>query len=315
MKKALVTGCAGFIGSHLAERLIKDGFFVYGIDCLSDYYSIEIKKTNLKSLLKEKQFKFSQNSINDLNSFPDVDYIFHLAAQAGVRKSWGREFDKYTQNNIDATQRLLEWYKDKTIVKFVYASSSSVYGDSGLPMNEIANPRPISPYGVTKLAGEHLCILYWKNYQIPVVSLRYFTVYGPRQRPDMAISRFMNAMACNEKITIFGDGNQTRDFTYVHDIVDANLLAADLGKSGNIYNVGGGNRITVLNLVKMLENLSGCQASISFLPDQKGDVQDTLADTTKIKHNFHWSPETSIEEGLCSYIDWFTTYGQMNKKE
>ena len=213
--KTFVTGCGGFIGSHLVDRLLELGYEVTGIDCFTDYYSREIKEANISNALKHNNFKLIEEDILDMDKFPEVDYIFHLAAQAGVRASWGKSFEIYTRNNIEATQKLLEFYKDREIKKFVYASSSSVYGDAELPMREDSLLKPVSPYGVTKLAGENLCYLYWKNYQVPTVSLRYFTVYGPRQRPDMAIHKFVKAISNNEEITVFGDGSQTRDFTFV----------------------------------------------------------------------------------------------------
>ena len=200
--KALVTGCAGFIGSHLTERLLRDGLDVIGIDCFTDYYSREYKDGNLKNALKNKNFTFIEKDILFMDAFPDVDYVFHQAAQAGVRKSWGGDFEIYTRDNILATQRLLEYYKDCEIKKFVYASSSSVYGDCELPMKETRMLKPVSPYGVTKLAAENLCYLYYTNYGMPTASLRYFTVYGPRQRPDMAIHLFVRAILDGEVITV-----------------------------------------------------------------------------------------------------------------
>lgn len=304
MKKALVTGCAGFIGSHVAESLVDRGFFVYGIDCFSDYYPKELKISNLQFLLPRETFDFSESDINTIDSFPEVDFVFHLAAQAGVRQSWGKEFHNYSRQNIEATQRLLEGYTEKNLQKFVYASSSSIYGDAALPMTETATPAPISPYGVTKLAGEHLCNLYWKTYRLPAISLRFFTVYGPRQRPDMAISKFTKAITRGEPITIYGDGTQTRDFTYVSDIVDANILAATKGDPGRVYNVGGGNRISVLDLVTLLGKICNISPTLNFFPIQKGDVPDTLADTSRIREDLGWNPKTAIKDGLEAYVHW-----------
>ena len=213
--KALVTGCAGFIGSNLTDRLLDLGCEVIGIDCFTDYYSRTIKEANLSNALKDSNFKLREDDILHTYKFPEVDYVFHLAAQAGVRASWGKSFEIYTKNNIEATQKLLEYYKDINIKKFVYSSSSSVYGDAKLPMKEDSLLKPISPYGASKLAAEHLCYLYWKNYNVPTVSLRYFTVYGPRQRPYMAIHKFINSILNDEQIAIFGNGEQTRDFTFV----------------------------------------------------------------------------------------------------
>ena len=221
--KALVTGCVGFIGSHLVDKLLEHGYEVIGIDCFTDYYAREIKEANVSNALKNKNSKFIEEDILNMDKFPEVDYVFHLAAQAGVRASWGKSFEIYTRNNIEATQKLLEFYKDREIKKFVYASSSSVYGDAELPMREDSLLKPVSPYGVTKLAGENLCYLYWKNYNVPTVSVRYFTVYGPRQRPDMAMHKFVKAFLNNEEITVFGDGPQTRDFTFVEDAIETNM--------------------------------------------------------------------------------------------
>jgi len=303
--KALVTGCAGFIGSHLTERLLRNGYEVIGIDCFTDYYAREIKERNIENALNEKNFKLIGEDILEMNEYPEVDYVFHEAAQAGVRASWGKSFEIYTRNNIEATQKLLEFYKDREIKKFVYASSSSVYGDAELPMREDSLLKPVSPYGVTKLAGENLCYLYWRNYNVPTVSLRYFTVYGPRQRPDMAIHKFVKAILNGEEITVFGDGTQTRDFTFIDDVVEANILAGNSEIEGGVFNVGGGSRISVNKLIKLLEEIIGKEARIKYIEKQKGDVWDTLADTTKISNELNWEPEVKIEEGLKMFVEWY----------
>jgi len=302
--KALVTGCAGFIGSHLVGKLLNLDYKVIGLDCFTDYYSREIKEANISNALNHKNFEFIEEDILEMNVFHDVDYVFHEAAQAGVRASWGKSFEIYTRNNIEATQKLLEFYKDLSIKKFVYASSSSVYGDAELPMREDSLLKPVSPYGVTKLAGENLCYLYWKNYNVPTVSLRYFTVYGPRQRPDMAIHKFVKAIFKGEEITIFGDGTQTRDFTYVDDAVEANILAANNDVVGEVFNVGGGSRISVNELIGMMENIIGKKAKVKYIEKQKGDVRDTWADVSKAKEKLRWKPKANIEEGLKKYINW-----------
>jgi len=223
--RALVTGAAGFIGSTLAERLLRDGADVVGLDCFTDYYPRPLKEHNLAGLRDQPRFRLIESRIQDadlVGLLADRTHVFHLAAQAGVRRSWGRDFAIYTGNNIEATQRLLEACVGRPVERFVYASSSSVYGDSTiLPAREDALPQPVSPYGVTKLAAEHLCGLYHVNYGVPAVSLRYFTVYGPRQRPDMAFHRFLRAIILDQPITLYGDGEQTRDFTYVHDVTAA----------------------------------------------------------------------------------------------
>ena len=300
--KALVTGCAGFIGSHLTERLLEEGFDVVGIDCFTPYYPEDIKKRNIAGALKQKRFQFIEADILDLKEFPQVDYVFHQAAQPGVRGSWGDKFEIYVRNNILLTQKLLEFYKDKNLKKFVYASSSSIYGDAELPLKEETAPRPVSPYGMTKLAGENLCYLYHRSYGMPVVSLRYFTVYGPRQRPDMAINKLVAAISKGDEFDIFGDGEQTRDFTYVSDVVEANLLAAMSEASGKVFNIGGGNRITVNALVELVSRLLGKEAKIKHVEAQKGDVRHTWAHIELAKKELGWQPKIDIAEGLRHYI-------------
>ena len=303
--KAIVTGCAGFIGSHLVDKLLEHGYEVIGIDCFTDYYPREIKEANISNALKSRDFKFIEKDIWDMDKFPEVDYVFHEAAQAGVRASWGKSFEIYTRNNVQATQKLLEFYKSKNIKKFVYASSSSVYGDTKLPMREDSLLKPVSPYGVTKLAGENLCYLYWKNYSVPTVSLRYFTVYGPRQRPDMGIHKFVKAIFKGDEITVFGDGKQTRDFTFVDDAVEANILAAMGNIIGEVFNIGGGSRISVNDLIKKIEEIVGKKARIKYIEKQKGDVRDTLADVNKAKAELSWMPKVGIEEGLRKFVEWW----------
>lgn len=302
--KALVTGCAGFIGSNLTDRLLDLSYKVIGIDCFTDYYSRSIKESNISNALKNSNFKLIEDDISKKDDFPEVDYVFHLAAQAGVRASWGKSFEVYTKNNIEATQKLLEFYKHINLKKFVYSSSSSVYGDAELPMKEDSLLKPVSPYGASKLAAEHLCYLYWKNYNVPTVSLRYFTVYGPRQRPDMAIHKFIEAVLNKKQITIYGDGTQTRDFTYVDDVVNANLLAAESNTNGEVFNIGGGNRITVNCLIVEIERITGQKANVRYIEQQKGDVRDTLADVDRGQYILGWQAETRITKGLERYIDW-----------
>lgn len=308
--RALVTGCAGFIGSHLTDRLLTLGYDVIGIDRFSDYYPKDTKLRNLKNIINNPNFELIEENILDIDfkEMPDIDYIFHQAAQAGVRKSWGRDFRTYIEDNILATQKILEEIKDEgikdsQIKKFIYASSSSVYGNVELPMREDSVLRPISPYGVTKLAAENLCYLYWKNYDIPTVSLRYFTVYGPRQRPDMAIHKFVNAILEDKEIIIFGNGEQTRDFTYVDDAIDANILAMN-SDPGEIFNVGGGSRISINQLLWLMEDIIGKKANIKYIEKQKGDAEDTLADIGKVKEKIGWMPKIKIREGLLRYIGW-----------
>lgn len=305
--KALVTGCAGFIGSTLTDRLVAEGVEVIGIDRFADYYPREIKERNISGAIKNPYFTLIEEDILQMESFPEVDYVFHLAAQAGVRASWGKSFEVYTRDNVQATQRLLEWYKNTEIKKFVYSSSSSVYGDADLPMREDRMVQPVSPYGVTKLAAEHLCSLYWKNYGVPTVSLRYFTVYGPRQRPDMGINKFVRAVLHDKIITLYGDGTQTRDFTYIDDIVEANVLAARSDVSGEVFNIGGGNRISVNDLIAAIETATGKTATVEQSAEQKGDVKDTWADTRKAEELLGWHARTGIAGGLEHYVHWIRT--------
>ena len=303
--KALVTGCAGFIGSSLTDKLLAEGHAVIGIDCFTDYYSIEIKKRNLESALQQDNFTFIESDLIEISEFPYVDYVFHQAAQAGVRASWGASFEIYTRNNILATQKLLEYYKDKKLKKFVYASSSSIYGDVDvLPIKENTPKNPVSPYGVSKLAAENLCYLYHVNYGLPAVSLRYFTVYGPRQRPDMGIHKFIKAALNGTEITIYGDGKQTRDFTYISDIVKANIQAANCKLDWPCLNIGGGSRISVSDLLKIIEDTTGCKLKIKYTHDQKGDVRHTDADTSAAKEIIGYVPEIDIETGIGIHVEY-----------
>lgn len=306
--KALVTGTAGFIGSWLAERLLDDGNDVVGLDSMTDYYSPDIKRNNITRICSSSRFTFIEADLLDIALEPlldGIDWIFHQAAQPGVRKSWGASFDAYLNNNILATQRLLEAARDSKIFRFIYASSSSVYGDSpDLPLNEAARPQPLSPYGVTKLAAENLCHLYHVNYGIPTVSLRYFTVFGPRQRPDMAFHRFIRQALTGQTITIYGDGEQTRDFTYITDAVNANILAALSDKvSGGIFNIGGGSRISINKALGILRDILG-PFHVEYLESQKGDVRHTMSDTTSARQVLEYKPEVSIEEGLARQVEW-----------
>ena len=308
---SVVTGVAGFIGSHLAERLIGEGHEVVGIDCFTDYYPRSIKESNVEYLLTLPGFSFVEGNLLDLN-LPDLlngtQYIFHQAAQAGVRSSWGTEFEVYTTLNLVATQRLLEACKKLTFEKFIYASSSSVYGDSDdLPLREDSVLKPVSPYGVTKLAGEHLCTSYWKNYNIPTIALRYFTVYGPRQRPDMAFHKFMGALVHDKDIEIYGDGLQTRDFTFIADAVEGNLLAMKTTQVGEVFNIGGGSRVTVNDVLDTLGKITMKNPRIVYQDVQKGDVKHTLAETRKARNTLGYSPQVDLKTGLAQQWEWFQT--------
>lgn len=306
--RCVVTGCAGFIGSHLSEALVQRGHEVVGIDCFTDYYPRPAKESNLSALRLSPHFAFIEANLleYDLSRLLEgVDYVFHQAAQAGVRASWGQNFSVYTENNVLATQRLLEEAKALPIKRLVYASSSSIYGDAKeLPVTEETLPQPISPYGVTKLAAEHLCRLYWVNFRVPTVSLRYFTVYGPRQRPDMAFHKFFRAMLKGDEITLYGDGDQTRDFTFVSDAVAANLACMDAPVSGDLFNVGGGSRISVNRVLELMQSISGREARIRRIDDQKGDVRHTFADTTRAREALGFRPSVSTEEGLRREWEW-----------
>lgn len=309
--RCVVTGCAGFIGSHLSEALIAQGHQVVGIDCLTDYYPRAVKLANLAVLRGSPSFTLVEANLLDCDLEPlleGVDYLFHQAAQAGVRASWGQNFQVYTDNNVLATQRLLEMAKGLPLKRFVYASSSSIYGDAReLPVTENASTQPVSPYGVTKLAAEHLCHLYWVNYGVPTVSLRYFTVYGPRQRPDMGFHRFIRALLAGDEITIYGDGNQTRDFTFVSDAVAANLACMETNVAGQVFNVGGGSRVSVNRVLAILESISGLKARTRYIEDQKGDVRHTFADTSRARGALGFRPSVSIEEGLRIEFEWLSS--------
>jgi nucleoside-diphosphate-sugar epimerase len=308
---ALVTGVAGFVGSHLAERLLDRGARVTGVDSFTDYYARSIKESNLAALQGRAGFRFVESTIQDadLKALTDgVTHVFHLAAQAGVRRSWGRDFQIYAVNNVEATQVLLEALVGRSIEKLVYASSSSVYGDNApIPMREDTLPQPLSPYGVTKLAAEHLCHLYSTNHGLPATSVRYFTVYGPRQRPDMAFNRFLRAALQGAPICVYGDGEQTRDFTYVDDAVAATILAAEQGAPGRVYNIGGGSRVSVNDVLKILERISGRRLDIRREPAQKGDMRDTYADTSRARAELGFAPATSLADGLMAEYRWLSS--------
>jgi UDP-glucose 4-epimerase len=307
--KVIVSGAAGFIGSHLAERLVREGQRVVGIDCFTDYYPRAVKEANLAKLMRAPNFHFIEGDIVDLNwarLLNDTEYLFHQAAQAGVRASWGEHFSTYVRNNVVATQRLLEAAREARALRgFIFASSSSVYGDAETyPTSEDTALLPISPYGVTKLTCEHLCRVYYRNFGIPVVMLRYFVTYGPRQRPEMAFHRFIRAILAGMEIVVYGDGEQTRDFTYVSDTVEANLLAKNTGLAGQVFNIGGGSQITINQAIQLLESITGKRAVVRCEDTQKGDARHTFADISKAKQLLHYAPVVEIEEGLRRQVEW-----------
>jgi nucleoside-diphosphate-sugar epimerase len=306
--KALVTGVAGFIGSTLAESLTGDGIEVIGLDCFTDYYGRDVKERNLRTLQGRPSFRFVEGALQTTALDPLLDgvtTVFHLAAQAGVRGSWGNDFRTYTSHNVDASQRLLEALKGRPIQRIVYASSSSVYGDvAAIPMREDGFVQPVSPYGVTKLAAEHLFNLYHVNYGIPTVALRYFTVYGPRQRPDMAFHRFAKAALTGASIHLFGDGGQTRDFTYVDDIVAATRAAGDRGEPGGVYNIGGGSRVSMNEVIATIERITGRTLDVRRQPAEKGDMRDTFADTSRARRDLGFTPGWTLEAGLARECAW-----------
>jgi UDP-glucose 4-epimerase len=242
-----------------------------------------------------------------------VTWVFHLAAQAGVRKSWGRDFRVYTVNNVEGTQTLLEACKGRPLDRLVYASSSSVYGDDvPLPMDENLRPQPVSPYGVTKLSAEQLCHLYYVNYGVPAVSMRYFTVYGPRQRPDMGFHKFFLAAMRNEPVPVFGDGRQTRDFTFVSDAVAATVSASTRGTPGAVYNIGGGSRVELLDVFELIGRITGRPLRLNMQEPQAGDMRDTYADTARARADLAFAPTVTLEQGLRAQFQWMTEAGLFN---
>lgn len=305
--RCLVTGAAGFIGSHLVERLLDADCQVVGVDCFTDYYSPALKWANLRAALRRPGFRLLEVDLSqaDWGAVLDgVDYVFHLAAQPGVRAAWGSRFATYVQHNVLATQRLLEAAVDRSLRRLVFASSSSVYGNTAdLPMRETSLPAPASPYGVTKLAAEHLCHLYYESFGLPAVSLRYFTVYGPRQRPDMAFHRFIRSALAGQPITVYGDGRQTRDVTYVADVVSASVLAAARGVPGRVYNVGGGTQVSIADAVSLIGEIVGRAVQVEHRPAAPGDVRQTSADCSAARA-LGFAPMVGLREGLEAEVRW-----------
>jgi UDP-glucose 4-epimerase len=298
---------AGFIGSHLAERLLELGQEVVGVDAFTSYYDPAAKRANIEAIADHPRFRLLELDLStaDLGGLPAVDAVYHLAAQAGVRASWGQEFDTYTRHNLIATQRLLEHLREQPPGKFIYASSSSIYGDAEqYPTAEVASPRPFSPYGVTKLAGEQLSLLYHRNFGLPVVALRFFTVFGPRQRPDMGFHRFIEGILAGRPVEVMDDGQQSRDFTFVHDCLDGVLRARDRGVEGRVYNLGSGSPHTVIEVLETLADILEQRPEIQYLPSVPGDVRRTAADIARARGDLGFEPSTPLAAGLVEQVEW-----------
>ena len=307
--RALVTGVAGFIGSTLAELLVADGWTVRGIDRFTAYYEEATKRGNLDELSKSELFTLVEADLlfTDLEPLLDgVDVVFHLAGQPGVRLSWADGFRTYNDLNVNVTQRLLEAARSVPLQRFVYASSSSVYGDASVvPTNEDQPTRPFSPYGVTKLAGELLCSAYGANFGVPTASVRYFTVYGPRQRPDMATHRLIEAAQSGTQFPLFGDGEQIRDFTFVDDIVRATVLAATTELApATVVNAAGGASVRLIDLVHLVGELVGVEVNVDWRPAQAGDVRRTGGSIERASALLGWSPVVDLETGVARQVEW-----------
>ena len=306
----LVTGCAGFIGSHLTEALLQQGADVIGIDALIPFYDLRFKRQNLARSLAHPRFTFIEGDLAAMALDPlldGVDVVFHIAGQPGVRDSWGPQFDAYARNNILATERLLHAAARSDVQRFVFAGSSSIYGDSPeMPWRESTCPQPRSPYAITKLAAEHLCRSYHLDFGVPTVVVRYFTVYGPRQRPDMAFHKFLKAALFDAPIPLYGSGQQTRDFTYISDIVAGTLAAGHAPDDavGQTFNLGGGSRIVLLDLLEMLSEVVGKPVTIQRLGRQAGDVRHTWADISRSQAVLGYAPQVGLREGLAREYVW-----------
>lgn len=307
MARYLVTGCAGFIGSHLVEALLARGDEVVGVDTFTDYYARATKETNLAGVAGSARFRLLEADLAEMPIEPrlaGVDGVFHLAAQPGVRGSWGRTFSVYSHDNIVATQRLFE-AAAAAGKRVVWASSSSVYGNAEqYPTQEDVRPRPISPYGVTKLCCEHLAVAFAECFGLDAVALRYFTVYGPRQRPDMAFSKIVKALATESEFVVYGSGRQTRDVTFVGDAVAATIAAMDRAPAGAVYNIGGGSEISLRAVIALAERLSHRRLNWRRSQSAAGDVRRTAADTRRAREELGWSPRTPVEQGLRAHLAW-----------
>ena len=306
-RRALVTGAAGFIGSHLCERLVAEGWRVVGVDCFTDYYPRADKHANLAALRNQPRFELLEADLGGDGwqaALRAQDTVFHLAAQAGVRGSFGSSFERYARDNLVATQRVFEAASRAGCRRVVWASSSSVYGDAATyPCNERTTPlRPRSPYGVTKRACEDLTQVYREG--LSITGLRYFTVFGPRQRPDMALRRICDALVRRQPFTVYGDGFQSRDFTYVSDACDATYRAALVASPAPVYNVGGGEEATLARVIGVLERLLGVSLELRRVGAQRGDVRRTAADVTLARGSLGWMPAVGLEAGLARQLQW-----------
>jgi nucleoside-diphosphate-sugar epimerase len=302
----LVTGCAGFIGSHLTEALLAGGHSVVGVDSLTDYYDPRLKRHNLTKFERDPEFSYREQDVMSLTSeaLSSVEVIFHLAAQPGVRQSWGSSFRAYAYHNVIATEHLLEVAISlPRLRRFVYASSSSVYGNVRVERTPEDHPvAPESPYGITKLGGELLCRAYASSFRLPAVSLRFFTVYGPRQRPDMAFNRLIRCAMSGEPFEIYGAGTQERDFTYVGDIVRALNLAGFGEVAQGVFNIGGGRVASLNEVISIVGRILGSSVVTLKRPHPHGDVQRTCADTSHAKHLLGYAPRTSLEDGIAAQV-------------
>lgn len=310
--RCLVTGCAGFIGSHLTEALLAEGHEVLGVDSYAPTYDRKAKERNLERARTDRRFRLVEADLAEAplaELVSGIDVVFHLAGEPGVRQSWGERFATYVRNNVLATERLLSACVGLPLQRFVYAGSSSVYGDApDLPWRETTCPQPRSPYAISKLAAEHLCTTYHLSFDVPATILRYFTVYGPRQRPDMAFHRWLRAALTGEPIIVFGSGEKSRDFTFVADIVAATIAAGTSGGAvGGTFNVGGSNRATIDQLLMIIEGLVGQPLAIERRAHQEGDVQHTWADTSRAAAVLGYHPTVDLTKGLERELAWMRT--------
>jgi UDP-glucose 4-epimerase len=319
VQTVLVTGAAGFVGSRLTERCLERGWNVVAIDSFTDYYDPDLKRQNCAASREHDRCRFVDGDLLDLDLeslLGGVDVVFHLAAQPGVRASWGDGFGTYSRQNIEAFQRLLESATHHSLHRFVFASSSSVYGNAEtLPTIESTVPQPVSPYGMTKVAGEQLAAVYFRNHALPVVGLRYFTVFGPRQRPDMAFNRLITAVLTGEEFRVYGDGEQTRDFTFVDDAVAGTIGAGLSGRPGGVYNLGGGSRVSMREVFATLEAVAGMPVRLRFESAQRGDARDTSADISAARRDFGYAPEVPLDEGLRRQLEWQRASARTGSRE